>query len=105
MRKNKARQKIGAKGVCMHAVGCECDFWQLKRSWPLLYGLVYSAAFNLRNASKHHKNAKEKKTPAGPKMEQDPKQKDTKTQQDTAKGHAGLLPIWLQLDWLRAHWL
>ena len=26
-------------------------------------------------------------------MEQDPKQKDTNTQKDTAKGHAGLLPI------------
>ena len=25
-------------------------------------------------------------------MEQDPKQKDTNTQKDTAKGHAGLLP-------------
>ena len=27
-------------------------------------------------------------------MEQDPKQKDTNTQKDTAKGHAGLYPTW-----------
>ena len=26
-------------------------------------------------------------------MEQDPKQKDTNTQKDTAKGHTGLLPL------------
>ena len=30
-------------------------------------------------------------------MEQDPKQKDTNTQKDTAKGHAGLLPMLLLL--------
>ena len=38
------------------------------------------------------KRQKEKKTRAGPKMEQDTKQKGTWTEKDTAKVHAGPLP-------------
>ena len=36
----------------MHALGCECDFWQLKRSRHLLYQRAYS---NLHNNKKRKK--------------------------------------------------
>ena len=45
-------------------MGCECDFWQFKRSRPLLYQRAYSTAFNGFQSQKlkqhHTKNEKKK---------------------------------------------
>ena len=68
-------------------MGCECDFWQLKKSWPLLYGGV----FNGFQSQKRQQKSKRKKDSRRAQWN-NPKQNDTSTQKDTAKGHAGLLP-------------
>ena len=86
-------QEDGCKGG-VHAVGCERDFRRL-RDRGLFIPEKRSNGFQSETPANTTKKQKEKKTHAGPKiklMEQDPKQKDTNTQKDTAKGHAGLLP-------------
>ena len=75
----------------MHAVGCERDFRRLRDRGLFIPEKSVVTASSETPANTTNKQ-KEKKTHAGPKMEQDPKQKDTNTQKDTAKGHAGLLP-------------
>ena len=78
----------------VHAVGCERDFRRLRDRGLFIPEKSVVTASSETPANTTNKR-KEKKTHAGPKMEQDPKQKDTNTQKDTAKGHAGLLPqIW-----------
>ena len=53
---------------------------------------VFNGFLSQKRQQTPQKSKRKKRLPTGPKMEQDPKQKDTNTQKDTAKGHAGLLP-------------
>ena len=95
MRKIEATQKMGAKGVCMLWVVSVISGVEeiMARLFYTIGCIQIHNGRSVSETSKHHKKAKRKKDSHRAQNGTRPKQKDTNTQKDTAKGHAGLLPI------------